>query len=197
MYNTCSKRGQRKTSELPLNEQLAENAPEERPREFEVEELSILTELRKLIGQLDQAGQRILKELYFFERKPRQIAKLMKLEAYDSTEKVQSKKKDCLQKLKREAARLVQRLGDTARLEFIQLISRLVQELAEPCRTILYLFLPPNSLSYELIAKELQRLPISSGATDLRTADQIKKRKFRCMQGLNEALWKQAVGMKN
>lgn len=156
------------------------------------EQESLSSIASEAFDNLDQVGQYILKEFFYYKKKPRQIAQTCPYPQYRNTAKVVEKKAACLSKLRVDFGGLMNQAGNVSLIqEFKNLSQYVIQQLEEPCLTILKLTIAPiKKTSAEIVEIIQQTLPLEI-ASNFKSPIQINKRRYRCLQSMHENLWQE------
>lgn len=146
----------------------------------------------KLFNLIDQQGEpcrMILKETYFSQKTPRQIALALNIPQYADGEAVEAQKIRCINKLHSDLMYMIKDSNDDMIFQLEKLSFHYLEQLKEPCKSILHYALPPENKNMEEIAKILQKNRPLEEVVNLKTSDQVKRRKYKCLQGFYDDLW--------
>ena len=110
-----------------------------------------------------------------------------------TTQHVVEKKMAALQKLKQLMQQSLGQLNQAGITRMQRVVRSILDKLVEPCRTILNYALPPNNWTYEAIAGELKNRLSKTEFTSVETTEQIKKRKYKCLQSMQESVWEELL----
>ena len=138
---------------------------------------------------LDNTSQKILKTLFLEQLSPKEVAKKIDHPDFSSAADIVAHKNNCIQKLKTLTSAKISEMDSRAMKEYLRVIRSILQGLQEPCKTILKHVLPPLQCSYQEVLELVQSLP-STLRTHLTSVDQLKKRKYKCLQQVQELIWK-------
>jgi DNA-directed RNA polymerase specialized sigma24 family protein len=137
---------------------------------------------------LDPASQKMLKYLFNDKLSPKEVAKRMNHPEFPSTQDVVGHKLVCLQKLKSLTSAKILEMDQESFYTYMEVSKAALKNLDEPCKTILTHILPPIQKSYSEMLSILRNSKIPEREF-LKTEDQIKKRKYKCMIILQDRIW--------
>ena len=138
---------------------------------------------------LDPGSQKILRWNLVDKWSPKEICKKLNDPMLPTTQHVVEKKMAALQKLKQLMQQSLGQLNQAGITRMQRVVRSILDKLVEPCRTILNYALPPNNWTYEAIAGELKNRLSKTEFTSVETTEQIKKRKYKCLQSMQESVW--------
>ncbi len=147
------------------------------------------TVVYRCFHSLDEISQKMLKYLYVDKIPANQIVKRLNHPRFTSTKNVIDHKMHCLNTLKQRTAEVIESLRPKSFKKYLSIISKILSALTEPCKTILRYALPPHQMTYREIVEHIQYTKVYQSEM-LKTTDQVKKRKYKCMQYLQEEIWK-------
>lgn len=142
-----------------------------------------------ITSEMGEPCKTILYRTYYYGETPKTIAKSQFHPDYTTTEEVRAKKMDCLRRLHRDFVHQMEALDRREVEQIAQIAQQVVAHLDEPCRTILVHYLAPEKVSMGEIAEILQRTRPIEEAGSLATAEQVKRRRFKCMAPLYDQIW--------
>ncbi|NND31048.1 MAG: hypothetical protein HKN76_00565 [Saprospiraceae bacterium] len=141
---------------------------------------------------LDKISQKMMQYLMVDRLSPKEVVKKLNHAAFAETNDVVAHKNTCLQKLRKLTAEKISEMDQGSFDRYLDVCKNALRTLSEPCKTILVHFLPPLQKSYQEILQVVE----SRGIVErkyLRTEDQIKKRKYKCMQLLQDQIWQKLL----
>lgn len=156
--------------------------------EVRIRELSLLSKTIELINETGALCQRVLNYALVHGKSNKMIAKLNLKPALQKTEAVTQKKKECLNKLYANLVHHISSLPEKLQVKYIEVAMEAQQLQSEPCRSILKFHFSGKSNTE--IAEELQHSLPAEMSRDYHTADQVKKKKSRCLNALREEIFK-------
>jgi hypothetical protein len=148
-------------------------------------ELAILQSFQAL-GKISRD---ILQYLLIQQWTPKQVALKIKHLDFPTTKHIVDHKIECLQKLKKLTSEKLREMDQKSLGEYIFVCKKALEELSEPCRTILHYVLPPRQTGYRELLNIIAKTNLPQNEY-LKTEDQIKKRKYKCLQLLQDQIWK-------
>lgn len=159
------------------------------------ERLPSLMVIKRYIRQLEEKDRTLLIAYYWKAMKPAQIAKQLSTQGYDTSEKIKERLAYLLEQLGRQLNMAIEE-GELAQEELTDIYLEVIVTIEEPCRTILVNSLPPKSKKIKEISQILKEKLPDDMLTFLRSSDQIRRRRFKCMSQLKEKFWKKLLGKK-
>ena len=170
-------------------------APQELPETAVVahlewsDSLPFSTMIKELLYDLDEIGRFILEQTYYHQRTPKQIAKISPYASCQTTSEVKSKKKTSIKKLNDFLSAKIRELEPAHQEELKKIYFHIMEKCAEPCKTILIHSLSDKTKSMEEIAEILQRTRPEEEIMNLKTKEQVKRRKYKCLQFIHNHIW--------
>ena len=185
IYRQIHKAYHREKSNSELNIDLRDSTPTE-PITSGVEKLELA--VYQSFHCLDQTSQKIMKYLMVDRISPKEVVKKINSASFPSTKDIVAHKIACLQKLRKLTAEKINDMDESSFDRYLEVCRNALKEIAEPCKTILQYFLPPLQKSYREIVQIIKGSNIAESEF-LRTEDQVKRRKYKCMQALQDQIW--------
>ncbi|MBK8504215.1 MAG: sigma-70 family RNA polymerase sigma factor [Saprospiraceae bacterium] len=137
---------------------------------------------------LDPVSQKMLKHLFSDNLSPKEVAKKMNHPEFPNTKDIVEHKFNCLQKLKSLTSEKLLEMDQKSFNTYLEVSKSALKNLDEPCKTILTNILPPIHKSYKEMLSILKNSKIPEKEF-LKTEDQVKKRKYKCMITLQDRIW--------
>lgn len=157
----------------------------------EIKEASLVKQLLDLLEELGEICSKLLTNALVYDKSNKEIAKLQLALTLADTAQVTARKKDCLNKLYKDFSYNLTTLEAPVKEAFIHTSLVIQQDLEEPCASILKLLFQGKN-NREMVAM-LPMLLSPELAKDYRTADQVKKKKSRCLNSFREAIFKKIL----
>ena len=138
---------------------------------------------------LGKISREILQYLLVQQWTPKQVAQKIKHLDFPTTKHIVDHKIECLQRLKKLTSEKIREMDQKSLGEYLVVCKKALEGLSEPCRTILHYVLPPRQTGYRELLDIIGKIKLPQNEY-LKTEDQIKKRKYKCLQVLQDQIWK-------